>query len=101
MTKRTNNLLSIVVPTYKEVKNIEILLSRIDNSLKIPYEIIIVDDNSPDGTGKNAEELANDSTLTVIHRAGKLGLASAFLRGTESAQGYILGGMDVDLSHPL
>lgn len=100
MTKN-NNLLSVIVPTYNEIHNIETLVSRIDNSLKgISYEIIIVDDNSPDETGKRAEELSKDYPLRAVHREGKLGLASAFLKGFEFAKGGIIGCMDADLSHP-
>jgi len=63
-------------------------------------EIVIVDDNSPDGTGARAEELAKTQNLKVVHRSGKLGLSSAVLEGFKVASGSILVVMDADLSHP-
>ncbi|HNT35867.1 MAG TPA: polyprenol monophosphomannose synthase [bacterium] len=94
-------LLSLVVPTYNEIANLDPLLSRLHSSLRdISYEIIFVDDNSPDGTGKILDSLADEYHLTVIHRKGKLGLASAVLEGFRVASGSILGFMDADLSHP-
>ena len=96
-----NDLISIIIPTYNEIENIEPLIRRIDQGLKeISYEAIIVDDNSPDGTGEKAEELGKNFPVHVIHREGKLGLASAVLKGFELARGDILGFMDADLSHP-
>lgn len=101
MIRTNNNLVSIVIPTYNEIKNIVLLLSRLEKSLKdIPYEVVIVDDNSPDGSGQKAEELINRYPLIVVHREKKLGLASAVLKGFEVASGDILGCMDADLSHP-
>lgn len=100
-TKNTDNLLSVIIPTYNEVENIESLLYRINKSLKdIRYEAIIVDDNSPDGTGKKADELSKKYPLSVIHRPWKVNLASAVLKGFEHARGNILCCIDADLSHP-
>ncbi|MCD6288766.1 MAG: glycosyltransferase, partial [Candidatus Hydrogenedentes bacterium] len=85
---------SLIVPTYNESTNLEPLLSRIDMSLDgIPYEVIIVDDNSPDGTGALAESLTDKYPVRVIHRSGKLGLASAVVAGFAIARGLILGCM--------
>jgi dolichol-phosphate mannosyltransferase len=96
-----NDLTSIIIPTYNEIENIGLLIDRIDQALKkIPYEAVIVDDNSPDGTGEKAEELGKNFPVRVIHREGRLGLASAVLKGFELAGGNILGVMDADLSHP-
>jgi len=96
-----NDLISIIIPTYNEIENIELLIYRIDQGLKgISYEAIIVDDNSPDGTGEKAETLGKHFPVRVIHREGRLGLASAVLKGFELARGDILGFMDADLSHP-
>lgn len=101
MIRTNNNLVSIIIPTYNEIKNITLLLSGLEESLKdIPYEVVIVDDNSPDGCGKKAEELISHYPLTVVHRERRLGLASAVLKGFEVAGGDILGCMDADLSHP-
>ncbi len=96
-----NNLTSIIIPTYNEIENIEPLIRRIHQGLKeIAYEAVIVDDNSLDGTGEKAEELGKNFPVHVIHREGRLGLASAVLKGFELAEGDILGFMDADLSHP-
>lgn len=57
--KRQHPEVSIIVPTYNERENLPLLVQRVDESLKgVKYELIIVDDNSPDGTGKLADELA-------------------------------------------
>jgi len=91
------------VPTYNERQNLQELVSRIDSSCQtanIEAEILIVDDNSPDGTGSYAEELGKRYRIEVIHRSGKLGLSSAVLEGFERATGSILVVMDADLSHP-
>ena len=96
--------LSLVIPTYNEKENIQKLLAKLKTEFKdnrINGEIIAVDDNSPDGTGKILEDLKKKyNNLKVIHRKGKLGLSSAVLEGWKIAKGQILGVMDADLSHP-
>jgi dolichol-phosphate mannosyltransferase len=96
--------LSLVIPTYNEKENIQKLIKKIQEEFKenkINGEIIIVDDNSPDSTGKIVEDLKKkQKNLKVIHRSGKLGLSSAVLEGWKIADGEILGVMDADLSHP-
>ena len=96
--------LSIVVPTYNEKENIQILLEKIGNEFrknKIKGEVIVVDDNSADGTGQILEKLKKrHSFLRIIHREGKLGLSSAVIAGFKIARGDVLGVMDADLSHP-
>jgi dolichol-phosphate mannosyltransferase len=93
--------LSLIVPTYNEAANLTPLITLIDNSLKgTSYEVIVVDDNSPDRTGVIAKGLVSQYPVVVIHRKGKLGLASAALEGFRAANGKILGCMDADLSHP-
>lgn len=94
-------MISIITPTYNEAKNLPELAKRIDNALKkYTYELIVVDDNSPDGTGEIAEKLSNKYPLKVVHREGKLGLASAVTEGFAVSKGEILGVIDADLSHP-
>ena len=96
-------MISVVVPTYNEKPNLEELVSRIDKACRGAgrhAEIVIVDDNSPDGTGALAEELGKEYDVKVIHRAGKLGLSTAVIEGFEKATGDILVVMDADLSHP-
>ncbi|MEM2506661.1 MAG: glycosyltransferase family 2 protein [Nitrososphaeria archaeon] len=94
--------LSIIIPTYNERENIGRLIEMIIESLNgIDFEIIVVDDNSPDGTGEFVEQLSNElANLKVIHRPGKLGLSSAILDGASIAQGYAIGVIDADLQHP-
>lgn len=96
-----SELTSVVIPTFNEIKNIGLLIGELDESLQsIAHEIIIVDDNSPDGTGQRAEELAGQYPLTVLHRKRKMGLASAVLQGFDAAKGTIVACMDADFSHP-
>lgn len=95
--------ISIIIPTYNEAKNIVRLVEEIFSCLKkskINSELIIVDDNSPDGTGRIADRLAKRYNIKVIHRKGKLGLGSAVIEGFKVAKNDILGVMDADLSHP-
>jgi len=96
--------LSLVIPTYNEKENIQKLIKKIQKEFKnnkINGEIIIVDDNSPDGTGKILEDLKKkQKNIKVIHRKEKLGLSSAVLEGWRIANGEVLGVMDADLSHP-
>lgn len=94
-------IISVVIPTYNEVENLEPLISRLDGSLEgIEYEAIIVDDDSPDGTGERADILSTIYPLKVLHRKNKRGLSSAVLDGLAISRGEILGFMDADLSHP-
>jgi len=94
--------LSLIIPTYNEKGNLSTLVKRAHNCLSgyVDYEIIIVDDNSPDGTGELAEKMAQEYSIKVIHREGKKGLASAVVDGFKLARGEILGVMDADLQHP-
>lgn len=95
-------LLSLVIPTYNEAAGIERLVERVCGVLRqagIEGELVIVDDSSPDGTGPLAEELSRRYPLRVLHRPGKLGLASAVIAGWKVARGRLLGVMDADLSH--
>lgn len=93
---------SIIVPTYNEAKNLPLLVEEIFNVVdcnRFDLELIIVDDNSPDGTGAVADELAKNYPMQVIHRAGKLGLGSAVRDGFAKSSRDIIGVMDADLSH--
>ena len=96
-------LTSIIIPTLNESKNIELLINEIRGSLKDRYsdEIVVVDDNSPDGTYKIVKEISKkDKRIVPVCRVGKKGLSSAILKGFGHAKGEILGVMDADLSHP-
>lgn len=92
---------SIVVPTYCERENLPILVERLAKALKgIKYEIVVVDDNSPDGTAEVARRLSSKYPVRVFVRPGKLGLASAVLTGIRLARGKYVVVMDADLQHP-
>ena len=92
---------TVVVPTYQERGNIGRLIKGIGGALKgRDYEIVVVDDNSPDGTAEVAAGLAQTYPVKVIRREGKLGLGSAILAGFSNAQGDIVGVIDADLQHP-
>jgi len=95
--------LTVIVPTYNERDNIPVLLERIDKALSshgIKYEVIIVDDNSPDGTADVAEKLSSKYPVRVLRRPGKLGLSSAVLDGIKLAKSKVIAVMDADLQHP-
>ena len=93
---------TLVTPTYNERENIPILVQEIfavitDNP-DIDIEIIVVDDNSPDGTGSVAEDLRQNYPVSVIHRSGKLGLGSAVMEGFGHSNRDFLGVIDADES---
>jgi len=92
----------IVIPTYDERENLVELLGRVF-AQNLPTEVLIVDDNSPDGTGALADEMAAaDPRIHVMHRAGKMGLGSAYVAGFRWAleRDYeAVFEMDADFSH--
>src|SRR3972149_3901940 len=96
--------LTVVVPTFNEAENLPELVSAL-RGLAIPsLRILIVDDNSPDGTGTLADQMAaaEPDQFGVIHRSGKLGLGSAYLTGFRRALelgSQAIGQMDADFSH--
>lgn len=96
---------SLVIPTYKEAANIEkivkILSSLLDESIGGDYELIVVDDDSPDRTWEVAQSLMREyPQLRVMRRQQERGLSSAVIRGWQVARGRILGVIDGDLQHP-
>ena len=98
-------LLSLVIPTYNEKENIEFLIKKLNAHFKknsIKAEIIVVDDNSPDGTGKICKKLAKkQKNLVVLERSGKHGLSSAVIDGFKKAKGSVMCVIDADFSHPI
>jgi len=97
--------LSLVIPTYNERENLTELIEQIctvlDKELREKYELIVVDDDSPDRTWQLAEELCREyKQLRVIHRTEGRGLSSAVIRGWQEAKSPILGVIDADLQHP-
>jgi dolichol-phosphate mannosyltransferase len=96
-------VLSIVVPTYNERDRLADLVEAVFRAYaaaRLDAELIIVDDNSPDGTGAVADELAIRYRIKVLHRSGKLGLGTAVVAGFDAAGAPIVGVIDADLSHP-
>jgi len=94
-------LISIVVPTYNEAQTVPVLARRLGAALAgHQWELVVVDDGSPDGTADIAAALAPELPVAVVRRPGKLGLASAVVDGFAAARGDILVVMDADLSHP-
>ena len=93
----------VILPTYNEAENLERVVGAILEQLPAPRQVLIVDDNSPDGTGELADRLAEaDESVSVLHRERKEGLGPAYLAGFRIA---LDGGaeriveMDADLSH--
>jgi dolichol-phosphate mannosyltransferase len=94
-------MLSVVVPTYNEAGSVTGLAERLQAALGgREWELVIVDDGSPDGTADIAAALAPRIPTNVVRRAGKAGLASAVIAGFAAARGDVLVVMDADLSHP-
>jgi dolichol-phosphate mannosyltransferase len=96
---------TIVIPTYNEAENLTKLVNAL-MELPLDLNILVVDDNSPDGSGEIAEKLKIETggRVDVIHRSGKLGLGSAYIHGFKHAiaQGAdFIGQMDADFSHPM
>ena len=92
-----------MVPTYNERERLPELVQAIFAAFTaggVEGELVIVDDNSPDGTGEVADRLALSFPITVVHRAGKLGLGTAVIEGFGAAAAEIVGVIDADLSHP-
>lgn len=90
----------MVVPTYNERDTLPELVERVHRALGDGYELVVVDDSSPDGTAEVAQELAARFPVRVVRRPAKLGLASAVIEGARAARGELVVVMDADLSHP-
>jgi dolichol-phosphate mannosyltransferase len=98
-------LIAVVVPTFNEAENLPLLIQQLRELDITGMGFVIVDDDSPDGTGKVADRLASefDGYFQVHHRAGKLGLGSAYVAGFKlalDAGAEFIIEMDADLSHP-
>ncbi|MEA2495031.1 MAG: dolichol-phosphate mannosyltransferase, partial [Thermoleophilaceae bacterium] len=93
----------LILPTYNEAENIEAIVHAARGTLREGDQILIVDDNSPDGTGRIADALAQElGNVEVLHRPGKSGLGRAYLAGfaraLEGGAEYLIE-MDADFSH--
>lgn len=93
---------AVIIPTFNEAENIRPMTARVRSTIPVAH-MLIVDDNSPDGTGRIADELAAaDARIHVLHRRGKAGLGTAYLAGFAAAleQGYdTIVEIDADCSH--
>ena len=95
--------ISVVIPTYNEAENLPKLVSALF-SLPLDIRLLVVDDNSPDGTGRIAEDLAREfpGRIETLHRPGKMGLRSAYLNGFQKildSDADAIVQMDADFSH--
>jgi len=94
-------MISIIVPTYKEVENLKPLSEMIQQALgERRYEIIVMDDNSQDGSAELCTELAATHPIRIVTRTEDRGLSPAVIDGFDQAQGDYVVVMDADLSHP-
>jgi len=93
--------LGVVLPTYNERKNLRTMIARIDKALAgIAWEVIVVDDNSPDGTSDEARTIAQeDARVHVIQRIGRRGLSSAAIEGMCATSAPVVAVMDADHQH--
>jgi dolichol-phosphate mannosyltransferase len=90
-----------VVPTYNEAGSLPLLVDRLVKAFAgREWELVVVDDGSPDGTADIADGLGKTHPIKVVRRLGKAGLASAVVAGFGAAKGDVLLVMDADLSHP-
>ena len=91
----------MIVPTYNEAASLPLLVERLAPAMRDrEWELVVVDDGSPDGTADVAEKLGARHPVRVLRRSGKAGLASAVIAGMKEARGDVLVVMDADLSHP-
>ena len=96
----------MVLPTFNEAENLPVLVNRILSLKGQDISLLIVDDNSPDGSGDLAEQMKKEhpGRIQVLHRKGKLGLGSAYIQGFRQAMAEgadFIGQMDADFSHPI
>lgn len=94
-------MVSVIVPTFNEIQNMRPLIERIDRSIgNMEHEIIVVDDNSSDGTIQTVEELSKTYPVRLFVRKNEKGLATAVMEGFKHAKGDIYAVIDADLQHP-
>lgn len=93
--------LSVVVPTFKERDNVPLLVDKLARTLSgIDWEVVFVDDNSPDGTATIARKIGEtDARVRCVRRIGRRGLAGACIEGMLSSQARYVAVMDADLQH--
>jgi len=97
--------ITIVMPTYNEAENLPKMAETLFSLPLDDLNLLVIDDNSSDGTGKIADDLEKKypDKFSVIHREGKLGLGTAYIRGFQyllNSDSDVIGQMDADFSHP-
>lgn len=100
---RGDPMVTVILPTYREVENLPVIIPRICHTLNeagISHEVLVMDDDSPDGTYEKALELACEFPVRAVRRISNRGLSPAVLDGFREARGAIAVVMDADLSHP-
>ena len=104
MSQEKVSELTVITVTYNERENIRLFITTVNRIFKennLNGDIVVVDDNSPDGTSEVVQELQKlYPNITLITRAGKLGIGSAYFTGFKAAQGKVVAFLDADLSHP-
>lgn len=103
--QRSSIRLSVVIPTFNESKNVAEIVRRLADLLDGPlgdaYELIVVDDDSPDRTWETAQRLTRENPrVRVVRRVAERGLSTAVIRGWQAARGEVLAVIDADLQHP-
>lgn len=96
--------IAVVIPTYNERENLPKITAQL-MALPLDLRLLVIEDNSPDGTGKVADELTQQypGRVSVMHRTGKLGLGTAYISGFKqllTTDADAIGQMDADFSHP-
>lgn len=93
--------LAVVVPTYNERENLTELVACLERALEgVAWQLVVVDDDSPDGTAERLRAMArDDARLSCVHRIGRRGLSSACVEGVEAADAPYVAVMDADLQH--
>lgn len=97
------HLVSVILPTYNEAGNIVSLIEAIDRVITLPHEIIVVDDNSPDGTSRMVQETIHSGRMPGLRLETRMtdrGLTKSLWRGIELARGDTIVWLDCDFSHP-
>lgn len=101
----TGTLYSVILPTYNERENLPLMICMLDRafeSIHTKYEVVIVEDNSPDGTieaAKQLQKIYGVDKIVIHSRPGKMGLGSAYIDGLTKCKGNFVFLMDADMSH--
>eukprot|EP01127_Copromyxa_protea_P014400 TRINITY_DN4000_c0_g1_i1.p1 TRINITY_DN4000_c0_g1~~TRINITY_DN4000_c0_g1_i1.p1 ORF type:complete len:263 (-),score=53.96 TRINITY_DN4000_c0_g1_i1:300-1088(-) len=105
VTRVNKNKYSVLLPTYQEVENLPLIIWLIANAFEqsgYNWEVVIIEDNSPDNTeeaAKRLQKIYGENRIIIHSRPGKLGLGTAYLAGIEHATGNFIIIMDADMSH--